>query len=201
MRSRRARWLSAPKRRGTGALAIGFALAAALAADGPRAAQAQPNTQPQPHAPQTQPNAPQAQPKAPQAQPNAQKPTSAKGETPAVVLNDEDVSTVLGQKVFSTAGKNMGRVVDIIVDRKGVVRAAVIDFGGFLGVGSRKVAVDWQALHFPPKGKLDRLTLSLSDEQVRLAPEYKPGEPIVVVGATSGAARAVSPPAPASGTK
>ena len=28
------------------------------------------------------------------------------------------------------------------------VRAAVIDFGGFLGVGSRKIAVDWNALSF-----------------------------------------------------
>ena len=29
----------------------------------------------------------------------------------------------------------MGRIVDIIVDRSGQVRAAVIDFGRFLGVG------------------------------------------------------------------
>ena len=46
----------------------------------------------------------------------------------------------------------MGRVVDIVVDSAGQVRAAVIDFGGFLGVGSRKIAVDWNALHFPPAG-------------------------------------------------
>jgi hypothetical protein len=39
--------------------------------------------------------------------------------------------------------EDMGRIVDVIVDRSGQVRAAVIDFGGFLGVGSRKIAVDW----------------------------------------------------------
>jgi len=39
----------------------------------------------------------------------------------------------------------MGRIVDVIVDLAGVVRAAVIDFGGFLGVGSRKIVVDWNA--------------------------------------------------------
>ena len=43
----------------------------------------------------------------------------------------------------------MGRIVDVLVDRSGEVRAAIIDFGGFLGVGSRKIAVDWDALHFP----------------------------------------------------
>src|SRR6266849_2785320 len=37
---------------------------------------------------------------------------------------------------------------DVLVDRSGIVRAAVIDFGGFLGVGSRKIVVDWNALHF-----------------------------------------------------
>ena len=48
----------------------------------------------------------------------------------------------------------MGRIVDVLVDRRGQVRAAIIDFGGFLGVGSRKIAVDWSALHFPPPGNL-----------------------------------------------
>ena len=44
--------------------------------------------------------------------------------------------------------EDMGHIVDVIVDRSGTVRAAVIDFGGFLGVGSRKIVVDWNALHF-----------------------------------------------------
>ncbi len=39
----------------------------------------------------------------------------------------------------------MGRVVDVIVDPAGQVCAAIVDFGGFLGVGSRKIAVDWNA--------------------------------------------------------
>jgi len=63
------------------------------------------------------------------------------------------------------------------------VRAAVIDFGGFLGVGSRKIVVDWAALHFPEDGKSDRLTVDLTRDQVKSAPEYKDGKPVVVLGA------------------
>ena len=37
-------------------------------------------------------------------------------------------------------------VVDVLVDRSGLPLGAVIDFGGFLGVGSRKIAIDWQLL-------------------------------------------------------
>jgi len=49
------------------------------------------------------------------------------------------------QEVRSAAGENMGRIVDVVVDPSGQVRAAVIDFGGFLGVGSPRIAVDWGA--------------------------------------------------------
>jgi hypothetical protein len=78
----------------------------------------------------------------------------------------------------------MGRIVDVIVDRQGTVRAAVIDFGGFLGVGSRKIVVDWSALHFSRVAdKGESITLELTKEQVIAAPEYKEGTPIVVLGA------------------
>jgi hypothetical protein len=78
----------------------------------------------------------------------------------------------------------MGRIVDVIVDRSGRVRAAVIDFGGFLGVGSRKIAVDWNALSFAPDtGKRGAITLELTRDQVKAAPEYKDKQPVVVLGA------------------
>lgn len=140
-----------------------------------------------------------AAPTAAQPAPAAQQAPAAppaKNETPAVVLNDEDVVSVLSQPVFSATGENMGHVVDVLVDRKADIRAVIIDFGGFLGVGSRKVAVDWHALQFPLKGKLDHLILSLNRHEVQLAPEYKPGEPIVVLrgsNATPPSASAASP--------
>ena len=78
----------------------------------------------------------------------------------------------------------MGRIVDVIVDREGTVRAAVIDFGGFLGVGSRKIVVDWSALHFGGvANKRDSITLELTKEQVSAAPEYKEDTPVIVLGA------------------
>ena len=83
---------------------------------------------------------------------NAPSPNPPPG-TPAMVLDDQEVSTILGKSVRSSAGEDMGRIVDIIVSRDGQVHAAIIDFGGFLGIGSRKVAVDWHALNFAPAGK------------------------------------------------
>jgi hypothetical protein len=92
---------------------------------------------------------------------------------------------VLGREVRSPTNEDMGRIVDVIVDRAGQVRAAVIDFGGFLGVGSRKIVVDWNALHFGlVANKSDSITLELTKDQVTAAPEYKEDTPVVVLGAS-----------------
>jgi PRC-barrel domain len=77
----------------------------------------------------------------------------------------------------------MGRIIDVLVDQTANVRAAVIDFGGFLGLGNRKVVVDWSALHFSPSEQ--RITIDLTRSQVKDAPEYKEGRPVVVVGASA----------------
>ncbi len=115
--------------------------------------------------------------------------------TPATVIDDREVEGILGKSVRSASGEDMGKIIDVIVKRDGQVRAAVIDFGGFLGVGSRKIAVDWRALSFPATGVIDHIILNLTRDQVRLAPEYRPGEPVVVVGAPE--ATQVAPDQPA----
>lgn len=105
--------------------------------------------------------------------------------TPEItVLNKHEVEGILGREVLSATNENMGRIVDVLVDRSGQVRAAIIDFGGFLGVGSRKIAVDWNVLHFPPPAKPGaRITLELTRDQVKAAPEYHEGKAVVVLGA------------------
>jgi PRC-barrel domain len=123
------------------------------------------------------------------AQPGRSAPQEATPKEPkpppsVTVIGARDAHGILGRDVRSAADENMGRIVDVIVDRSGTVRAAVIDFGGFLGVGSRKIVVDWRALHFGAvANKSDSISLDLTKEQVSAAPEYKEGEPVIVLGA------------------
>jgi hypothetical protein len=124
----------------------------------------------------------------PAAPPPTTKPPTAQKEPappPSVtVIGARDAHGILGRDVRSAANEDMGRIVDVIVDREGTVRAAVIDFGGFLGVGSRKIVVDWNALHFGKvANKSDSITLELNKEQVSAAPEYKEDTPLIVLGA------------------
>jgi hypothetical protein len=123
-----------------------------------------------------------------QAQNDAASPQAPKEGAPppsVTIIGARDAHGVLGREVRSPADEDMGRIVDVIVDRGGQVRAAVIDFGGFLGVGSRKIVVDWNALHFGRvANKSDSITLELTKDQVTAAPEYKEDKPIVVLGAS-----------------
>jgi PRC-barrel domain len=123
---------------------------------------------------------------------DGQEPNDAKPDAePTVTVFDRlEVQGILGKEVRSDANENMGRIVDVIVDRAGQVRAAIIDFGGFLGVGNRRVAVAWNALRFPPDAKdpkkLGQIGLGLKRDQVQAAPEYKEDKPVVVLGASGG---------------
>jgi PRC-barrel domain len=131
-----------------------------------------------------EPASPPAEQKA--ATPAAPKEAPPKETAPppsVTIIEATDAHGVLGRDVRSPTDEDMGRVVDVIVDRAGQVRAAVIDFGGFLGVGSRKIVVDWNALHFGRiANKGESITLELTKDQVKAAPEYKEDAPIVVLG-------------------
>jgi hypothetical protein len=83
------------------------------------------------------------------------------------------VMSILGKKVQGPKGEDLGRVVDVLADASGRVRVAVIDFGGFLGVGTRRIAVDWPLLRFDSAAGDKAVSLSLSREKLQSAPEYK----------------------------
>jgi hypothetical protein len=145
-----------------------------------------PPTSQQPGAapPSPQPNAAAPAPPPPAAAPSPQNDDTTKEEkttVPATVVGGEQLESVLGIEALSSTGDDMGRIVDIIVDRTGQVRAAIIDFGGFLGMGSRKIAVDWRSLHFDPK-KAGAVVVNLTKDQLRVAPVYKAAEPVVMIG-------------------
>jgi PRC-barrel domain len=126
-----------------------------------------------------------AQNTAPTSESPKASPGAGRTVPPSEILDPLTVQAVLGREVRSVANENMGRIVDIVVDLSGQVRAAVIDFGGFLGVGSRKIAVDWSILRFGSGEKSDRVVVDLTRAQVKAAPEYKDGKPVVVLGAAA----------------
>src|SRR5262249_1396177 len=98
---------------------------------------------------------------------------NASGPSYLEPLNAGETIGVLGKSVFAPTAEGIGLITDVIVDRAGQPRAAVIDFGGFLGVGSRKIAVDWNLLSFDPEKRERAAVLALRRHEIRAAPEYR----------------------------
>jgi hypothetical protein len=91
------------------------------------------------------------------------------------------LESVLGRDVATAPDGDAGRIIDVLVDRDGSVRAAVVEFGGFLGIGTRKIAIEWPAFRFTGNA----IAVDVSREQVRAAPDYKSSEYPALVRATN----------------
>jgi hypothetical protein len=57
-------------------------------------------------------------------------------------------SKVVGLNVYNDQNENVGSINDLLMDKSGNVKAAVLSVGGFLGMGSRYVAIAFDKLKF-----------------------------------------------------
>ena len=92
---------------------------------------------------------------------------------PEVKPIEASVASILGKKVQGADGEDLGRVVDVQADANGRVRLVILEFGGFLGVGNRRAAVDWGLLRFHPDDPDKPISLSVNAKVVQGTPEYR----------------------------
>ncbi len=96
-----------------------------------------------------------------------------------------EATSILGRSVRDPAGDVVGRIVDVLVDEQGQPRASVIDFGGFMGIGNRRIAVAWRALHFLPAAERGQILLDMTADQIKEVPDYRrptsPADPPLTV--------------------
>lgn len=80
-------------------------------------------------------------------------PADAPGPIQFVARRDPWVlraSDLLGERVYNPRGEDVGQVDDVLINRNGRVEALVIEMGGFLGIGERRVAIPPQAIRLDP---------------------------------------------------
>lgn len=82
---------------------------------------------------------------------NSVAPGTATGPTAAVAAQDvrpnNRASRIIGANIYNEQGQSIGEVEDLII-RDGTATVAVVSVGGFLGIGSRLVAVPLSELRF-----------------------------------------------------
>jgi len=86
---------------------------------------------------------------------------------------DVSGNAVIGAKVRNANNDTVGTVQDMYVDASGNIKTVVLSVGGFLGVGSKDIAVKWSDLKQSRDGKSVVLTTNLGKDQLKSLPDYK----------------------------
>lgn len=92
-----------------------------------------------------------------------------------VAQNKSDMVTskLVGLTIQNGANETIGEIADVVLDEKNTVKSWVVGVGGFLGIGTKYVAVDPSALKL---ARVDdttlKATIDTNKDQLRAAPEY-----------------------------
>jgi sporulation protein YlmC with PRC-barrel domain len=83
----------------------------------------------------------------------AQTPTATTNMAPAAASDsshqgDWRASKLVGLNVYNDNNESIGSINDLLTDKSGNIKAAVIGVGGFLGVGTHLVAVPFDKIKF-----------------------------------------------------
>jgi hypothetical protein len=83
-------------------------------------------------------------------------------------------SKLIGTKVVNAANETIGDINEIVLGKDGKVAAMIIGVGGFLGMGEREVAVNFESLRMSrdSSGNLV-LAVNATKDQLKGAPEWR----------------------------
>lgn len=82
-------------------------------------------------------------------------------------------NALIGATVRNDKRESVGKVEDVYVDNNGAVKTVVVSVGGFLGVGSKDVAVKWSDLKVSRDDKSLVITTTSTMDSLKAMPDYK----------------------------
>lgn len=100
---------------------------------------------------------------------------------------------MMDREVVGPDHDTVGHIIDVLVNEDGRPQAVLVETGGFMGVGDRKIAIGWRDIVFDEAHPDGPVHTAMTTDQVRAAPAYQPGAPAIVA---IGAPLPPPPPAP-----
>lgn len=108
------------------------------------------------------------------------------------------VTNIIGESVYNGTGddaENIGKVSDVVFDKDGQAKSVVIGVGGFLGVGAKNVAFDYDKLQWAEKNGDRWLVAKTTKDELTAHAEFdsKPFSPSPAPAASTDAAAPAAP--------
>jgi sporulation protein YlmC with PRC-barrel domain len=83
-------------------------------------------------------------------------------------------SKLIGTKVINTANETIGDINEIVLGKDGKVAAVIVGVGGFLGMGEREVAMNFDSLRMSRDSSNNLvLTVNATKDVLKSAPEWR----------------------------
>ncbi len=88
------------------------------------------------------------------------------------VMTEADL---IGKRVYGPNDEDVGEISAVALDADGKIMGAVVDVGGFLGIGEKRVALDSSMLRLvrDADGSGTHFRASLTQEQLEALPTYE----------------------------
>jgi PRC-barrel domain len=83
------------------------------------------------------------------------------------------VTEYLGQAVYGPGKQKVGTISNLLVDTTGRATGVVLDVGGFLGIGTKEVAISFEALFPVREDDQDAFLVEMTRAQLEAAPTFK----------------------------
>lgn len=128
-----------------------------------------------------------------------QTPAAPAASAPAAAASDDMLaSNVIGKTVYTGVdeeGEAIGEVKDVVINEAGATEALVVGVGGFLGIGEKDVAVNFDRASWSERDGSKILVVSMTKQDLEAAPAFQ--RKAVMDGAVTKDSAATTPAAPA----
>lgn len=103
--------------------------------------------------------------------------TPLPGEAPAATIMPAQVTAeqLQGAPVLDLNGEKIGDISEVVLADDGQISNVVIDVGGFLGIGSKSVAMEFGALQIQQETDSENVEVRVSatEDELKAMPEYQ----------------------------
>ena len=84
-----------------------------------------------------------------------------------------NASMLIGLDVQSPENQKVGDIGEVVLDKDGEVEGVVVDVGGFLGIATHPVLLDWEDVTLASQDGKDRAVVNLTKEKLEQMPAYE----------------------------
>jgi sporulation protein YlmC with PRC-barrel domain len=84
-----------------------------------------------------------------------------------------NASKLIGLDVQSPEDNKVGDIGEVVLDKAGEVQGVVVDVGGFLGIATHPVLLEWKDVTLTSQDGKDRAVVGLNKEKLEQMPTYQ----------------------------